>query len=73
MHVFCLFQVLSAVQQTNQLSIVCEKSSTMMQFTPPEIWKQLPVLFSFYTGGYKDFRVFGCQSEDSVEDSKRVG
>ena len=35
--VFCLFHVLFTVQQTSQLVTVCKKSSTMMQFTFPEI------------------------------------
>ena len=46
-----------------QFDTVCEKSSTMMQFTPPEIWKQHAVLFGTHTG---------CQSEDSDVDSKSV-
>ena len=40
MHALYLFKFLSTVQRTRVSWVtVCEESSTMVQFIPPEIWK----------------------------------
>ena len=59
---FYLFQILS----------VCEKSGTMTQFTPPEIWKRHAVKLSFIEEFVIRRFQTGYQSEDSAEDPKRV-
>ena len=56
----------------NQLVTVSEKSNTVMQFTPPEIWKRHAALTGIHNGSSnaKVSSVLGYQSEDRAEDSK---
>ena len=55
-----LVQCATTVQQTGQLDTVYEESSTIIEFTLPEIWKW----HSRWKPQHEDFRVFGCLSED---------
>ena len=43
MHFICFWFCLLCIKLKSQLGTVCVKSSTMTQFTPPEIWKQQTV------------------------------